>query len=310
MITVQDLEPLLFAGGDVVGDDGKKIGSVGQLFLDARTGNPAWVTVTTGLFGKAESFVPMVGAEVHGSELHVPYRKDAVKHAPRIESAEGHLSPDEERDLYRHYGLLHDDDADADGRDELGTDTTEAGYGTTGPGTGVAAPVPVNAFAPVAPTSPGPPPRALDDDVRGDDIRDDDDLRREATGTPAASYDGDAAHDADVSGAHSATPASADSAATADTSPTDSASTAEPMVLSAEQARVVGTERVPTERVRMRRYTVTEPKQITVPVEREEFRVEYEPVADDAEPEAPAKRSPRHAADPSSPDVGPDDRRP
>src|SRR3712207_8238888 len=37
------------------------------------------------------------------------------------------------------------------------------------------------------------------------------------------------------------------------------------VVLSAEQARVVGTERVPTERVRMRRYVVTEQKQITVP---------------------------------------------
>ncbi|WNB86924.1 DUF2382 domain-containing protein [Cellulomonas sp. ATA003] len=73
------------------------------------------------------------------------------------------------------------------------------------------------------------------------------------------------------------------------------------MVRSEEHLRVVGTERVPTERVRMRRYTVTEQKAVTVPVSREEFRVEYEP----AEPGASAEVL--HEGDPA-PEREPDAR--
>jgi hypothetical protein len=289
MITVQDMEGLLFAGGDVVGDDGKKIGSLGQLFLDARTGNPAWVTVTTGLFGKAESFVPMAGAELHGKELHVPYGKDLVKHAPRIESAEGHLSPDEERDLYRHYGLLHDEpDVSLDSHDARQVDGPVE---RTDAHAAALTPTPTNAPAPVLPTSPGPPPRASYDEVRADAdagsptavggaTRDDDltagSVRDVAPGTV---HDGDTA--TTVVGGTGTVIGGATAASAGSPSP-DTTHTPEGMVLQGEQARVVGTERVPTERVRMRRYTVTEHKQVTVPVQREEVRVEYEPVDDGA----------------------------
>ncbi len=50
------------------------------------------------------------------------------------------------------------------------------------------------------------------------------------------------------------------------------------MTRSEEQVRV-GTERIQTGRARLRRYTVTEMRTITVPVTREEVRVEYEPVS-------------------------------
>ncbi|MDX6319973.1 MAG: hypothetical protein QOD35_3373, partial [Nocardioidaceae bacterium] len=36
------------AGSDAYGSDGSKIGSVGQVYLDDQTGQPAWVTVNTG----------------------------------------------------------------------------------------------------------------------------------------------------------------------------------------------------------------------------------------------------------------------
>jgi len=241
MISMDQIQGLLFSGGQVVGDDGKKIGAMGEVFLDAQSGQPAWVTVKTGLFGNGESFVPLVGGSVHGDEVRVPYGKDQVKHAPRIESEGGHLSPAEERDLYRHYGLLHDDD-DAD------TGTHEAdGHDVAG-------------RSPVADhvnTGPGAPPAAL---ATSAGVR---------AGAETGARTGAQADVRDDRGGP------VDDVRTDQGGPVDDGS----MVRSEEQLRVVGTERVPTERVRMRRYTVTENKTITVPVSREEFRLEYEPEA-------------------------------
>ncbi|HET6861016.1 MAG TPA: PRC and DUF2382 domain-containing protein [Streptomyces sp.] len=84
--------------------DGDKIGSVGQVYSDDRTGRPEWVTVKTGLFGMKESFVPLKGARRDGDSLVVPYAKDMVKDAPRLDADE-HLDAGQERELYQHYGL-------------------------------------------------------------------------------------------------------------------------------------------------------------------------------------------------------------
>jgi hypothetical protein len=51
MLNRENLENLLTKGGNVVGSDGSKIGSIGQLYADDDTGEPTWVTVKTGLFG-------------------------------------------------------------------------------------------------------------------------------------------------------------------------------------------------------------------------------------------------------------------
>ncbi|MFD3327379.1 DUF2382 domain-containing protein [Streptomyces sp. NPDC058701] len=84
--------------------DGEKIGSVGQVYRDDATGRPEWVTVKTGWFGMKESFVPLAGARSDGEALHVPHAKGIVKEAPRVD-ADQHLDADEEARLYRHYGL-------------------------------------------------------------------------------------------------------------------------------------------------------------------------------------------------------------
>ena len=41
---------------------GQKVGKIGQIYLDERSGTPSWATVNTGLFGQKESFVPLDGA--------------------------------------------------------------------------------------------------------------------------------------------------------------------------------------------------------------------------------------------------------
>ncbi len=104
MITQQNIDTLLGNSGNVLGSDGEKIGSIGQVYLDDQTGEPSWVTAKTGLFGTSESFVPLQGADLEGHDVRVPYTKHQVKDAPRIDS-DGNLSPEEEDRLYRHYEI-------------------------------------------------------------------------------------------------------------------------------------------------------------------------------------------------------------
>jgi hypothetical protein len=102
MLSRENIEELLNKGGNVVGSNGDKIGSIGQLYADDDTGEPTWVAVKTGLFGTAQSFVPVEGARIDGGDLVVPYTKDQVKDAPRVDT-DGHLEPEEEDRLYTHY---------------------------------------------------------------------------------------------------------------------------------------------------------------------------------------------------------------
>ncbi|MCK2212288.1 PRC and DUF2382 domain-containing protein [Actinomadura sp. ATCC 31491] len=88
----------------LVGSDGQSIGQVGQVYLNDRTGEPEWVTVRTGLFGMKQTFVPLTGSHRNGEEIRVPFDKERIKDAPNID-VDGHLSVEEEAQLYRHYGL-------------------------------------------------------------------------------------------------------------------------------------------------------------------------------------------------------------
>jgi len=128
----------LVTDSDAYGSDGEKIGKVGQVYLDDQTGQPAWVTVNTGLFGMNESFVPLADANFTGDRLTVPYDKSKVKDAPNV-AADGHLSPEEEQQLYSYYGVAYDSgttnytDTSAE---YTGTrDTADVGYDTSGPTT-------------------------------------------------------------------------------------------------------------------------------------------------------------------------------
>lgn len=90
--------------GTVVDQNGDKIGSVGQIYLDDVTDQPTWVTVNTGLFGNKESFIPLNGANISGSEIRVPYTKDFVKDAPNVDD-DGHIGEAEQDELYRYYSM-------------------------------------------------------------------------------------------------------------------------------------------------------------------------------------------------------------
>jgi uncharacterized protein (TIGR02271 family) len=137
MITTQDVNRII--GTNAVDNDGSKIGKIGQVYLDDQSGRPEWATVSTGLFGTQESFVPLAQAEISGDTLRVPYEKARVKDAPRVDVDSGHLSPDEEAELYRYYGVGTGDDEQASGRTDTLTDTTTTAGTTTGTTTDMSA---------------------------------------------------------------------------------------------------------------------------------------------------------------------------
>jgi uncharacterized protein (TIGR02271 family) len=190
MITQNDISRL--TGTDVYDTDGDKIGSVGQVYLDAQSGDPEWVTVKTGLFGTKETFVPLQRASVTDDRVTVAYGKDQVKDAPQIE-ADGPMSHVEQDKLFHHYGLAtsqdagrHASDADLQARD-------------------------------TPPADPGP---------ASDAGRDGDSMTR------------------------------------------------------AEERLVTDTRTEEVGKARLRKYVVTEQQQVTVPVSREEVRLEREPITD------------------------------
>ena len=102
MIGTEHLQTIV--GSNAVDNDGDKLGKIGNVYLDDRTGEPAWATVNTGLFGTKESFVPLATARIEGDQLVVPFDKAKVKDAPKV-ADDGHIGDDEQEELYRYYGL-------------------------------------------------------------------------------------------------------------------------------------------------------------------------------------------------------------
>ena len=200
MTTLQRDQILQHRGQDLLDNDGDKIGSIEEIYLDADTNEPEWALVNTGLFGTKSTFVPLREASDDGGSLRVPYEKAQVKDAPKMD-ADGQLSQQEEAELYRYYGLDYSEARSDSGLPE-------------GTGTGAG------------------------------DVETGSDRERGTVGR-------------DVSG------------------PT----TDEAMTRSEEELRV-GTTQREAGRARLRKYVVEDEVTQTVPVRREEVRVEREPITD------------------------------
>ena len=185
-------------GATMVDRDGDKVGTIESIYVDDQTGQPEWALVNTGLFGSRSTFVPIAQASASGDQVQVPFHKQRIKDAPTMEP-DGHLSEQQEQELWRHYGLDYDYDTGGTDRDPVGRDVS-------GPTTDAA------------------------------------------------------------------------------------------MTRSEEELRV-GTQTRERGRARLRKYVVTEDQQVTVPVSREEVRVEREPITDanrDAATRGPAISEEEH----------------
>jgi uncharacterized protein (TIGR02271 family) len=205
MIGTETLDRVI--GHDVYDESGEKIGSASEVYLDDETGQPEWATVRTGLFGTKESFVPIRNADLTDDGLRVPVSKAQVKDAPKID-AEGHLSPQEEEELYRYYGM------GTGMTTGMATDTTTTtGYTDT----------------------------------------------TTTTGTAGTGY----VEDAPGTVGHDTSGPTTDNAMTR-----------------SEERMTVGTTSQEVGRARLRKYVVSENVTESVPVSREEVRVEREPITD------------------------------
>lgn len=108
---VQLISALALLGAEAHASDDRIIGRIGQVYVDDISDVPIWVTVKTGIFGSSETFVPLTAATFEGVILRVPFSREFVKHAPRIDS-DASLIVSQEDALYRYYdqGLSQGDD--------------------------------------------------------------------------------------------------------------------------------------------------------------------------------------------------------
>jgi stress response protein YsnF len=242
MLSERDVSAAI--GGTAYSTSGDKIGTVEHFFVDDRTGTPSWVALSTGLFGTRHSIVPATEATFADGGLRLPVTAEAVKSAPHLEG--GHLGPDDEARLRRHYGL----EPFSTGTAWMPTSEGLRPPGATDEDGPVPSPPPAPPGPPAAPAS-APPSAAPPTQVHSQPVP-----------PPPAAYHAQAAPPPQTG----TVPAPPDGT----------------MTRSEEQLQV-GTERVAAKRVRLVKYVVTEEVQITVPIRREEIRVEEVPIdaADD-----------------------------
>ncbi len=120
MIDTQSLGQL--AGKHVEGPDGENIGKIKDVYESTDGGGGTFATVTTGLFAGGASFFPLDAADLRGDKVVVPYSKNFIKDAPRVENDEELTAPEEQR-LFEYY---------SQGGSGLGTGTTVTDTTTTG----------------------------------------------------------------------------------------------------------------------------------------------------------------------------------
>ena len=100
MTTTEELQNM--EGQTAIDVDGAKLGKIGQIYVDDQTGQPLWVTISTGMFGTKQSFAPLYGSHPAGEDLQLAVTKGMVSGAPGVE-ADGHIGDDENKALYGSY---------------------------------------------------------------------------------------------------------------------------------------------------------------------------------------------------------------
>ncbi|WTL49303.1 PRC-barrel domain-containing protein [Streptomyces sp. NBC_01497] len=98
-----DIDPRSLIGRKAFDREGHKIGTVDEVYLDDATGVPEWAAVRTGLFSR-DAFVPLEPSTLVDDTLRIPFERSLIKDAPDF-GVGRHLSPEQELQLYHHYGL-------------------------------------------------------------------------------------------------------------------------------------------------------------------------------------------------------------
>jgi uncharacterized protein (TIGR02271 family) len=103
-MSMKSMDPTSIQDRMIIGADGSKLGKVENVFLDTETDKPEWAAISTGMFGRKVSLVPLAAATESGDDLQVPFDKDTVKGAPHHDPDEA-LTETQEAELFDYYGI-------------------------------------------------------------------------------------------------------------------------------------------------------------------------------------------------------------
>jgi hypothetical protein len=91
-------------GRTLVDHNGEPLGRIEIIYLDKVTSQPEWALLEADAAGPARTFVPLVSADEEGDTVLVRFARILVEGAPSM-PADQELSEEQERELYRHYGV-------------------------------------------------------------------------------------------------------------------------------------------------------------------------------------------------------------
>ena len=128
-------DPNTITGAPVRGSDGEKLGKVDAIYFDDDTDQPEWAAVKSGLFGSHVSLVPLAQASWRRRRLHRALRQGSASRPRRTTTRTPRLSPADEDELYRHYGLTRRPHRPRDGRRDRVDEPGTVGHDTSGPTT-------------------------------------------------------------------------------------------------------------------------------------------------------------------------------
>lgn len=222
-------------------NQGHKVGDVKDVYINDITGQPDFVSVTSGIFS-GSTLVPLRGHSFDGEDVTLAFDKDRIQDAP-VTDEDGHLTEHDRESLYRHYGL------------ESAVDQVTYDFGN------VAEEAPVETQVSDARDAVEVPTVTVDDEnIVGTVTESSIDSNVNVTDSPQVGFV-PAAY-----GSVESEPARGE--------------VRDELVLSEEQLRVEK-ERVEAGEARIQKYVVTEMQTIEVPVTREEVRIVREPIAEE-----------------------------
>ncbi|MEA2154042.1 MAG: rane protein [Solirubrobacteraceae bacterium] len=102
-MSAQDGTELDWEGQTLLDREGRRIGTIEEIYLVEETGRPEWALVKQGRIAPRPTLVPLAGADKVQDGVRARYEKSVVDDAPRLDGDE----PSEEivEATYRHYGI-------------------------------------------------------------------------------------------------------------------------------------------------------------------------------------------------------------
>lgn len=119
-------KPEELPGTDVYDLVGAQIGSIKQLYAGGGEGEPSWIAVkvSTGLIGREVVLVPLARLKEEDGQLRIPYTKQHLLDAPKVESEDG-MSGEEVTRLSDYYAVGRGDQPADDNPDSYASQMPE-----------------------------------------------------------------------------------------------------------------------------------------------------------------------------------------